>query len=71
MELIKIDSDYITLGQLLKMTDCIQSGGQAKFFLENHIIYVNQQLENRRGKKLVNHDIIEIKGIGTYKIYHF
>ena len=59
---IKITSEYITLGQLLKMTDFIQSGGEAKFAVKSLAIKVNQQQENRRGRKLYAGDVIEIEG---------
>lgn len=35
-EEIKIDTEYITLGQFLKLADVIQSGGMAKWFLSEH-----------------------------------
>ena len=34
MENLTIDTEFITLGQLLKMTNAISSGGMAKWFLE-------------------------------------
>ena len=49
---IKITGEYITLGQLLKMTDFIQSGGEAKFAVKSLKINVNGEQENRRGRKL-------------------
>ena len=39
---IKINSEYITLGQLLKMTDFIQSGGEAKFAVKELSIDVEE-----------------------------
>ena len=36
MEEIRIDSEFVTLGQLLKMTDAISSGGMAKWFLQEN-----------------------------------
>ncbi|WP_368738789.1 RNA-binding S4 domain-containing protein, partial [Escherichia coli] len=33
---MKIDTEFITLGQLLKMSNCISSGGMAKWYLEEH-----------------------------------
>lgn len=65
---IKISTEYITLGQFLKLADVIQTGGMAKWFLSEHEIYVNNQLENRRGKKLTEKDVIVIPGFGTYSI---
>lgn len=68
MTTLNINTEFITLGQLLKMTDAISSGGMAKWFLDEHIVHVNKEEEQRRGKKLRHGDIIEIKDIGTYTI---
>ncbi|WP_217608869.1 RNA-binding S4 domain-containing protein, partial [Bacillus sp. GbtcB15] len=38
---VKIDSEFITLGQFLKLADVIQSGGMAKWFLSEYEIFVN------------------------------
>ena len=59
---IKITGEYITLGQLLKMTDFIQSGGEAKFAVKSLKINVNGEQENRRGRKLYAGDVIAIEG---------
>lgn len=63
---IKISTEYITLGQFLKVADVIQSGGMAKWFLGEYEIFVNGELENRRGKKLYSKDIVDIPGFGTF-----
>ncbi|HJF31722.1 MAG TPA: S4 domain-containing protein YaaA [Sporosarcina psychrophila] len=68
MENLTIDTEFITLGQLLKMANVISSGGMAKWFLDEHIVYVNGEEEQRRGKKLRDGDIIKIQDIGTYKV---
>lgn len=65
---VNIHTDYITLGQLLKKENIVDSGGMVKAFLEIEIIKVNKVLENRRGKKLYHDDLIEIEGFGTYRI---
>lgn len=59
---IKLTSEYITLGQLLKMADFIQSGGEAKFAVKELKISVNNVKENRRGRKLYPGDSIVIEG---------
>lgn len=59
---IKIKGEYITLGQLLKVTDFISTGGEAKIALQNLTITVNKIPENRRGRKLYPNDIISIDG---------
>jgi len=55
---IVIHSDFITLGQFLKFADVIQSGGEAKSYLANHKIVINDVEDNRRGRKLRNGDIV-------------
>lgn len=59
---MKITGDYITLGQLLKKADFIQSGGEAKFAVKELAIKVNGEVEDRRGRKLYSGDIIVIEG---------
>ena len=68
MNELKIDTEYITLGQALKMTDAISSGGMAKWFLSENEVFVNGEMEDRRGRKLRHGDLVNIPGIGRYKI---
>ena len=68
MNELKINTEYITLGQALKMTDTISSGGMAKWFLSEHEVFVNGEAEDRRGKKLRHDDVINIPGVGRFKI---
>lgn len=60
MKDVKISTEYIELQQLLKMEDYISSGGQAKYFLAENEVYVNDELEAKRGRKLRPGDIIKI-----------
>ena len=62
METINIYTEYITLGQLLKIADFISSGGEAKIFLSENYAIVNGEKENRRGRKLYKDYTIIIKG---------
>ena len=68
MNSIKISTEYITLGQFLKVADIIQSGGMAKWFLSEHEVFINGDLDVRRGRKLRSGDNIEIPGLGTFTI---
>ena len=49
---IVITTEYITLGQFLKFINIISNGGDAKVFLMTTSVYVNNELEQRRGRKL-------------------
>jgi len=68
MEKVKIDSEYITLGQFLKYVNIVSSGGMVKAVLQDTKIIVNDVLEARRGKKLYPGDKIVVKGHGDYRI---
>ena len=68
MNEIVIDREYVTLGQLLKMTDAIGSGGMAKWFLSEHEVFVNGEAENRRGRKIKHGDVVNIHGVGRFKV---
>ena len=62
MEHLKLQSEYITLQQFLKIENIISSGGEAKYYLAENKVYVNQELENRRGRKLYPKDIVRVDG---------
>ena len=64
---IVINTDYITLGQFLKLADIIQSGGEAKGFLAENKVDRDGIFDNRRGRKLRGGEIIEVLG-QTYEI---
>ncbi|KHD85007.1 S4 domain-containing protein YaaA [Bacillus ginsengihumi] len=65
---VKISTEVITLGQFLKLADVIQSGGMAKWFLSEYQVLINGEQDQRRGRKLKPNDLIEIQGIGTFKV---
>ncbi len=50
--IIKINTDYITLGQFLKFSGIIDNGSYAKIYLSENKVLVNDELEDRRGRKL-------------------
>jgi len=68
LNFVSIDTEYITLTQFLKMVDVIDSGGMAKWFLSEYEVYVNGELEDRRGKKLRIGDKVNIPGVGEFEI---
>jgi ribosome-associated protein len=67
-EKIKLDTEFITLGQFLKLAEVIQSGGMAKWFLSENDIFINGEQDQRRGRKLRAGDKIQIPGFGEFLI---
>lgn len=66
METIHITTAHITLGQLLKSGGVIGTGGEAKWYLMEHDVFINGEQENRRGKKLYDGDTVELPGFGSF-----
>lgn len=61
INIIELDKE-ITLGQFLKSEGIISTGGQAKWYLQDHPVVLNGEPENRRGKKLMQDDLLEVEG---------
>lgn len=59
---ITITTEYITLGQFLKLADIIESGGEAKAFLAENEVKIDSVVDNRRGRKLRGGEIVEVLG---------
>jgi ribosome-associated protein len=57
---IPIRGDTIRLGQLLKLADVVDSGGEARDLLEHEEVFVNGEREVRRGRQLHPGDVISL-----------
>ncbi len=53
---------YLTLAQLMKLEQLVETGGQAKHFVRATAILVNGEAENRPGRKLHDDDVVEVEG---------
>ena len=49
---LRKDEQYITLQSLLQVGGVISTGGLAKIFLQENEVKVNNEREDRRGRKL-------------------
>lgn len=56
----KLDGDFIKLESLLKCNGPVSTGGQAKIFIQNSEVYVNNEICLQRGKKLHKGDIVKM-----------
>lgn len=62
METIKLRDEYIKLGQALKAAGFVESGVDAKYAIEDGLVYVNGEQAFQRGKKLVDGDVVTYEG---------
>lgn len=61
METIAINTEYIKLDQLLKFSGIAEDGADAKFIINQGIIYIGEEVILQRGKKIYPGDIITIR----------
>lgn len=62
MNEIVISGEFIKLDAFMKWSNMVSSGADAKFFIRNGEVFVNGEVEVRRGKKIVAGDIVKFNG---------
>ena len=63
MREVSIKNDVIRLGQLLKLADLVEAGGDVKALLADGAVTVNGEVEARRGRQLVRGDTVSALGV--------
>lgn len=61
MDTLYLKDDFIKLGQALKATGLCESGVDAKFAVQDGLVKVNGEVEERRGRKLYDGDNVEFE----------
>ncbi len=59
---IEVGDRGIRLGQLLKLTSLVDSGGAARGLLDSGSVRVNGEVETRRGRQLAAGDVVDCEG---------
>lgn len=59
---LRLVGPYIKLGQALKAAHLVDMGSDAKEVIQSGEVFVNGEVDTRRGKKLVAGDIVEYNG---------
>lgn len=62
MDTIHLRDEFIKLGQALKAAGLVESGVAAKFAVQDGLVKVNGEVDERRGRKLYDGDIVEFDG---------
>ena len=64
MEIINLreNDEYIKLGQALKAAGLVESGVEAKEVILDGLVTVNGEVDQRRGLKLYDNDLVEYDG---------
>jgi len=61
MKKIIIQSEFIKLDQFLKFAGVVDSGSDAKFYIQTSQVVVNSEIEERRGRKLYPGDTVRFQ----------
>lgn len=59
-----LTDEYIRLDDLLKLTGCVQTGGQAKVLIQGGGVQLDGAVCTMRGKKLRGGEVIVVPDIG-------
>ena len=59
METVKINEEYIRLDSLMKFSGMCNSGGRAKYLIQNGEVKLNGEICTMRGKKIRPGDKVE------------
>ncbi len=65
---VQIETEYITLTNLLKYANVVMSGGQAHELIEAGFVKLNGQQVSEKRKKVYAGDVVEIKGIAEITV---
>ena len=55
---IKIRDEFIKLGQALKLAGVVEDGVEAKYAIQDGLVKVNGKVDERRGRKVYEGDVI-------------
>ncbi|GAA1128857.1 RNA-binding S4 domain-containing protein [Nocardioides aquiterrae] len=59
---VPIRDESIRLGQFLKLANLVESGSEAKPLIAAGRVRVNDEVETRRGRQLVQGDVVQVAG---------
>lgn len=59
---IREEDEFIKLGQALKKAGLVDSGAEAKEVILDGLVKVNDRVEQQRGKKIHDGDVISYNG---------
>ncbi|AIE83943.1 RNA-binding S4 domain-containing protein [Fimbriimonas ginsengisoli] len=65
---IRITTEFITLGQLIKLLDLVNSGAEVKALLATARFAVNDEPDDRRGRKIYPGDIVTLPNQTRVKV---
>ena len=60
---VQIQTPFIKLDALLKLSNMVDSGGEAKILIQDELVTVNGEVCTMRGRKCIPGDQVEMDGV--------
>ena len=67
MEEIHISTEFIKLGQAMKLAGMVSNGADAKMLVADGLVKVDDETETRRGRKLFGGETVEFE-VNKFKV---
>ena len=61
---VTLNSEFIRLDDVLKLTGCAETGGRAKVMIQSGLVTVDGEVCTVRGKKLRGGETVAVPGLG-------
>ncbi|QKE85706.1 MULTISPECIES: RNA-binding S4 domain-containing protein [Micrococcales] len=65
---VPIRDESIRLGQLLKLSGLVDDGATAREVVERGLVYVNGEVDTRRGRQVRVGDVVALDGGGSLRV---
>ncbi len=68
MDKVTINTEFIKLGQVLKLASLVGQGSDVKVLIGEGLVKVNGEVATQRGKKIYPGDVIEVEDMGSVMV---
>lgn len=66
---VQLSHQPVELYKILKFEGLVESGAQAKLFIDDGLVKVNGEVETRRRRKIVHGDSVEFDGVHLSMVF--
>ena len=68
MEKVTIKTEFIKLGQVIKLASLVGQGSDVKILIAEGLVKVNGEVATQRGKKIYPGDVVEVEDMGSIMV---
>ena len=68
MERVTIKTEFIKLGQVIKLASFVGQGSDVKILIAEGLVKVNGEVATQRGKKIYPGDVVEVEDMGSVMV---